>query len=120
METFKVSSIFSFCHCISKASDKSHGSVIVVYIYFILHFSRPFHNRNILLNTSVSFGAVWLAHASLLFQFDCPEKQLNTNTSVCCFLPLLVLSYELLTHCFYVNLCRSMKKSFQDKKEASV
>ena len=34
MEAFKVSSIFSFCHCISKASDKSHGSVIVLYIYF--------------------------------------------------------------------------------------
>ena len=37
MEAFKVSSIFSFCHCISKASDKSHGSVIVLYIYFTFY-----------------------------------------------------------------------------------
>jgi hypothetical protein len=35
MEDFiKVSLILSFCRHISKASDKSHGSVIVVYIYF--------------------------------------------------------------------------------------
>ena len=46
---------------------------------------------------------------------------MNTTTCVCCFLLLLVLSYELLTHCCFVNLCRSMKKYFKDnKKEASV
>jgi len=57
-----------------------------------------------------------LVVAGLLLQFDCPEEQLNTTTCVCCFLLLLVLSYVLLTHCCYVNLCKLMTKSFQGQE----
>jgi len=40
MEDFtKVSLILSFCHHISKASDKSRGSIIVLYIYFTFQLS---------------------------------------------------------------------------------
>ena len=53
----------------------------------------------------------WLMPVSCC-QFDCSVKQLN-STCVCCFLLLMVLLNELLTHCSFVNLCRSMKKSFQ-------
>ena len=113
MQAFKVSSIFSFCHCISKTSDESHGSVIVVYIYFTFQpsISQQEHSFE-------RISELWccLVVAGLLFQFDCPEEQLNTTTCVCCFLLLLVLSYEILTHCCYVNLCRSMKKSFQGQE----
>ena len=110
MEAFKVSLIFSFHNCISKASEKSHGSFIVIYIYFTLqpYLSQQEHSLQ-------RISELWccLADAILLFQFDYPEKHLNTTTSVCCFLLLLVLSYKLLTHCCYENLCSSMKKSFQ-------
>ena len=74
MQAFKVSSIFSFCHCISKTSDESHGSVIVVYIYFTFQpsISQQEHSFE-------RIGELWccLVDAGLLFQFDCPKKQLN-------------------------------------------
>ena len=89
MEDFtKVSLILSFCHHISKASDKSHAFVIVVYIYFTFYpsISQQEHSFE-----GISDLFCCLADTGLLFQFDCPEKQLNTTTSVCCFLLLLVL-----------------------------
>ena len=46
MEDFtKVSFILCFCHHISKASDKSRGSIIVLYIYFtfLLSISQQEH-----------------------------------------------------------------------------
>ena len=94
MEDFtKVSLILSFCHHISKASDKT-GALFWMHQW-----------------VAVLPGG-WLMPVSCC-QFDCSVKQLN-STCVCCFLLLLVLLLnELLTHCSFVNLCRSMKKSFQ-------
>ena len=46
MEAFKVSLIFNFCHHISKASDKTHGFVIVLYTYltFLPSISQQEHS----------------------------------------------------------------------------
>ena len=98
---------------ITSAKRAINHTLLLLFSTFILHFSRPFHNRSILLNASVSCGgAAWWLMPVSCFQFDCSVKQLN-STCECCFLLLLVLLNELLTHCSFVNFCRSMKKSFQ-------
>ena len=94
--------------------------VLLLFSRFNWHFSRSFHNNSILLNASVSCGAAWQMPVWCC-QFDCFLKQLN-STCVCCFLLLLLLFLlnDLLKQFCYVYLCRSIRRHFKDKKEASV
>ena len=92
---------------------------------FNWHCSKPFQFRSIWMKSKRTLQYSWMVSVFLLCTWmlvwlvssrivvDNRQGQWGPEWTVCCFLLLLVLSYTLLTHCCYENLCRSMKKSFQ-------